>query len=340
MVDEMKKLLHPKVVIPVILSVAILAGLLFFGNIKKVITLMEGFAHLYLLWFVMLMVVYEVVRGVQWHYLLQSMGIRVPLRSQIFAYAVGEVTKSIPVGNYFQNYILQEVEGTDFARSSAATTFIILIEVFVSLMGLAIIGLGAWSSWLRPVILIGLPVFGFIAWAAHAWQVHPRTPQWVKEHKTLLQALNAFKKFRDGAATLFRPQVVGIAVLLGAIYVIVGASALYLVLRGLGIGGVSLWQAWAVYFFSLAFSLIVPLPMDIGATEISGVGAFLAVGMSKSNAVGAMLVNRALSLGSAIAIALVVMLILHDQFRAALRSRPSPRRAEAPQEPAKAVDRA
>src|SRR5919201_1218868 len=337
MVDEMKKLLHPKVVIPVILSVAVLAGLLFFGNIRQVIRLMEGFAHLYLLWFVMLMVVYEVVRGMQWHYLLQSMDIRVPLRAQIFAYAVGEVTKSIPVGNYFQNYILQEAEGTDFARSSAATTFIILIEVFVSLMGVAIIGLGAWSSWLRPVILIGLPVFGFIAWAAHARHNYPRTPQWVKEHKFLLQALDAFKKFREGAAVLFRPHVVGIAVLLGAIYVIVGASALYLVLRGLGIGGVSFWQAWAVYFFSLAFSLIVPVPMDIGATEISGVGAVLAVGLSKSDAVGAMLVNRALSLGSAITIALVIMMILHDQFRAALRS---PRRAEAAKAAAKAADRA
>jgi uncharacterized membrane protein YbhN (UPF0104 family) len=336
MVDEMKKLLHPKVVIPVILSFAVLAGLLFFGNIEQVIRLMEGFAHLYLLWFVILMVVYEVVRGVQWHYLLQSMDIRVPLRAQIFAYAVGEVTKSIPVGNYFQNYVLQEAEGTDFARSSAATTFIILIEVFVSLMGVAIIGLGAWSSWLRPVILIGLPVFGFIAWAAHAWHVHPRTPQWVKEHKSLLQALDAFKKFREGATALFRPHVVGIAVLLGAIYVIVGASALYLVVRGLGIGGVSLWQVWAVYFFSLAFSLIIPVPMDIGATEISGVGAFLAVAMSKSDAVGAMLVNRALSLGSAIVIALVLMMILHDQFRAALRSPQSARRAEA----AKAADRA
>jgi uncharacterized membrane protein YbhN (UPF0104 family) len=340
MVDEMKKLLRPKVVIPVILSVAVLAGLLFFGDIRQVIKLMEGFEHLYLLWFVILMVVYEVVRGVQWHYLLQSMGIRVPLRAQIFAYAVGEVTKSIPVGNYFQNYILQEAEGTDFARSSAATTFIILIEAFVSLMGVAIIGLADWSSWLRPLILIGLPVFGFIAWAGHAWQAHPRTPPWVKEHRFLLQALEAFRRFREGAAALFRPHIVGIAVLLGAIYVIVGASSLYLVVRGLGIGSMSLWQVWAVYFFSLAFSLIFPLPMDIGATEISGVGAFLAVGLSKLDAVGAMLVNRALSLGSAIAIALVVILILHGQFRAALQPRPSPRRSEAAKEPAEAADRA
>jgi hypothetical protein len=58
--------------------------------------------------------------------------------------------------------------------------------------------------------------------------------------------------------------------------------------------------------------------------------------MSKGDAVGAMLVNRALSFGSAIAIALVLLVILHDQFRAALRSPQSPRQAE----PAKAADRA
>ena len=53
MVDEMpalRKLLRPKVVIPVILSVAVLAALLFFGNIKRVIGLMEGFDRLYLVW--------------------------------------------------------------------------------------------------------------------------------------------------------------------------------------------------------------------------------------------------------------------------------------------------
>src|SRR5437660_2085895 len=122
MVDEMKKLLRPKVVIPVILSVAVLGALLFFGDIRKVLRLMEGFQRIYLIWFLILMVAYEVVRGWQWHYLLQSMGIRVPLRAQIFAFAAGEVTKSVPIGNYFQNYILQQAEGTDFGLSSAATT--------------------------------------------------------------------------------------------------------------------------------------------------------------------------------------------------------------------------
>ena len=339
---KLQQILRPKVVIPVLLSVAVVAGLLLFGNVGQVIHLMEAFNRLYLLWFVVLMAVYEAVRGIQWHFLLKSMGIRVPVRAQVFSYAVGEMTKSIPIGNYVQNYILQQAEGTDFARSSAATTLVVLIEVFVSLMGVAVIGLGAWSDWLRTVILIGLPVFGFSVWTVHDWQAHPRAPRWVKEHKVLLKAIAEIKQFRAGAAALFHARIVGLAVLLGATYVIVAASALYLVVRGLGIGNVSLFQVWAVYFFSLAFSLIFPLPMDIGTNELSGVGALLALGLSKGDAVGAMLINRALSLGSAAVMAIVAMIVLHDQFRAALQARKSSassQRPQVPKEASQAADR-
>jgi len=75
--------------------------------------------------------------------------------------------------------------------------------------------------------------------------------------------------------------------------------------------------------FSLAFSLIVPIPVDIGVLEVSGVGAFLAIGIQggKSAAVGAVLINRVLSIIASLAIAALVMLIFHGEFRAVLRGR-------------------
>jgi hypothetical protein len=82
--------------------------------------------------------------------------------------------------------------------------------------------------------------------------------------------------------------------------------------------------------------------MDIGPSELSGVGAFLAVGLSKGDAVGAMLINRALGLGTAAALAIVAMIVLRDQLRAALQTRQSSassQRAQAPQEASQAVDR-
>lgn len=314
----MKTLLQPKFLIPVVLSVAIIVALLAFSDLKKVLALMEAFQRVYLLYFLLLMVGYEVVRGVQWHFLLKGLDIHVPVRTQIFTFAAGEVTKSMPIGNYFQNYLLQQSKGTDFGLSSAATTIIILIEVAVSLVGVVILGLGSWTGWIRPVILIGLAVFLAGGWAYHRFHHSGRAPSWIAEHQMMRKVMDEFNQFRQGAAALLRPAVLGPASLLGAIYLLIGGVALYVVVVGLGIGHLSLPQVLSVYFFSLAFSLIIPIPVDIGILEVSGVGALMAHGLDRNPAVSAMLINRVLNIGASLAIALIAMVILHDEFRAAL----------------------
>ncbi len=318
----MKTLLQPKVLIPLILSVALLVALLAFVDLKKVVALIEGFQKIYLLWFLLLMVAYEVVRSAQWYFLLHALDIRVPLRTQIFAFAGGEVTKSMPIGNYFQNYLLQQSKGSDFGRTSAATTVIIILEVVVSLTGVVILGLGSWTPWLRPVIILGTAAFLLAAWAYHRFHQHARTPRWIREHKAMRKAMDEFKELRTGAADLFHPRVLLIAVILSAAYLLIAGAGLYIVVWGLGIGGASLTETLAVYFFSLAFSLIFPIPVDVGVLEVSGVGAFLAIGIQggKNAAVGAMLINRVLSIIASLAIAALVMLIFHGEFRAVLRS--------------------
>lgn len=325
----MKKLLRPRILVPVLLSVAILAALVvLFTDPKKLVALMEGFLKIDLLYFLLLMVGYEVVRGVQWHYLLTAMGIHVPIRTQIFVFAAGEITKSLPIGNYFQNYLLQQSKGTDFGRSSAATTVIILTEVAVSLLGVIILGLGTWTGWLRPLIVIGVAAFLLLAWAYHRWHRSGRAPRWMRQHKAMRKVIEEFKQFREGAVDLFHPRIIVIETLFSAAYLMIAGAALFIVVRGLDIGTVTFWQVLSVYFFSLAFSLIFPLPVDIGVIEVSAVGAFLAVGVSKNSAVGAVLINRVLSIGSAFAIALIVLIVLHGEFRAALRpqaSRPAER---------------
>ena len=57
--------------------------------------------------------------------------------------------------------------------------------------------------------------------------------------------------------------------------------------------------------------------------EVSGVGAFLAIGIQggKSAAVGAVLINRALSIIASLVTAALVMLIFRGEFRAAPRGR-------------------
>src|SRR5690242_4749808 len=157
--DAMKRLLRPSIVIPVVLGAALVVAFLTIADVRKVFALALGFQRAYLLYFFLLMLVYTLVRGVQWHYLLDRLDIRAPVRSQVFAFAVGEITKSLPIGNYFQNYLLKLSQGTSFARSAVATTVILATEVAVSLAALLALGLGDWSGWLRPAILIGTAAF-------------------------------------------------------------------------------------------------------------------------------------------------------------------------------------
>jgi len=78
----------------------------------------------------------------------------VPFNARLFSFAGGEATRFLPIGNYFENYLLTAAEGVDFGFSSAVTTVTVLLEVAVSLTGLVILGLGNWW-WIRPLILLG-----------------------------------------------------------------------------------------------------------------------------------------------------------------------------------------
>ena len=313
------KALRPTVVIPLALSAAVLAALLAISNPAQVVAVMQRVQYRYLLYIFGLTVAYEALRCTQWSVLLRAMGIHVPVRTQVLSFLGGEVTETLPVGTYFRNYLLCRSEGTAFGLSSVATTLSIVSEVFICLAGLVILGLGAWSSWLRPIIVLGVAIFLVLVWAIRRSADRVAAPRWLSGRVGFQRVVHELEQFRTGAVALWHPRVLVVQSTLGALYLIVGGAALYLVVQGLGISHVTVWQALAVYFFSLAFHLISPTSMDIGVIELGGVAALVAVGVAEASAVGAMLIYRVLRIGFPLAIALVGLAILHDELRAALR---------------------
>jgi uncharacterized membrane protein YbhN (UPF0104 family) len=319
-----------RVVLLFLLSLAVIGALLWFGDIKKVGYLIAHFQRIYFLWFLLLMVAHEALRTALWVYLLRALCIDVPLRTAVFAFAAGEAAKFLPTGAYFQNFLLQRSRDVDFGRSSAATTYIIVSEIVAALATLALIGLGPWTIWLRPLILAGVPFFGLIAWGLARWHAHPHAPRRLKEHRTLCKALEEFRRFRQGAAALFHPRIVAITLLLSAAYVITAAATLYIVFPAIG-ASVSFGQALAAYCFGLAFYLV------LGSLEAASVAAFIVVGGAaiKSDAVTAIVINRGLTLGGTLVLALIAMAVLHPEFRAVLwpeesaQGAPASQRAEA-----------
>ena len=306
----------PSVFIPIVLSVALVVALLSFSDLKKVLALMAGFQRLYLLYYLLLMVAYEAVRGVQWHYSLKRLDLRIPLTTQIFAFALSEVTKVLPIGNYFQNYVLQQSKGADFGETSAATTLIILEEIVVSLAGVVILGLGAWTGWVRAVVLVGSAIAIAVIWLLVRFHPEGHRPDWVQRRKGFRKIADEFANFREGAVNLMHPRAIAVTLALSATYLVIGAAALYVVVLGLGVTNATFTETLAVYFFSLAVALMLPIPVDIGVIEVSGLGAFIAVGVNRNAALGAVFANRILSILASIAIAAVIVLILHKEVRA------------------------
>jgi len=145
--------------------------------------------------------------------------------------------------------------------------------------------------------------------------------------------LEGLAHFRTGAAALLRPRILASVFALGALYLVVAGVGLYVIEQGLGIGGMTIGEALAVYFFSLATGLIIPIPVDLGLTEVSGIGALLALLVSRNDAVSVMLLNRVLSTLAALVIALVAALFMREEFRAVLRDRPR-RRVPTPRQAA------
>jgi uncharacterized membrane protein YbhN (UPF0104 family) len=118
--------------------------------------------------------------------------------------------------------------------------------------------------------------------------------------------------------------VLALAAPLGALYLLLGGSTLYLIARSLGLDGLPWSDILAVYFFSLAAGLILPVPVDIGVTEVSAVGAFLALGVGMPTAVSAVLLLRALSLAVALLVAVGTMGVLRAETCRLLGGRPCP----------------
>ena len=318
----MKGLLRPRVLLPLALSISLLGALLGFANVQRLATFVVAFHAASIVPIVLLLAAYEAIRGVQWWYLLRRVELDPPPRALVFAYALGEITKYSPIGNYVPNYVLARTRRVDFGLSSAATTFIPLNEVAICLVGLVILGLGAWTAWLRPLIVFGLIGFFLLLYIVSRFHMHPSAPGWLRRRGPILQEL---RNFREGAKDILHPRVLAITAVTAVVYMLIAGAAFYLVLQGLGLSQLSYTVALAVYFFSLGFSLIVPLPTDIGSLELSGTGALLVLGVRRHEAVGAMFLNRVFTLGVAILLAAIVAGLFRDQLASAFSERRRPR---------------
>jgi uncharacterized membrane protein YbhN (UPF0104 family) len=310
----LQPLRSPRAIAGMVSGAIALALLLSFADIRKVGDAFQHFPPILIPIIFGLILAREAVRVVEWRYLLGALGKRPTARHSIITLLGGDASQILPAGIYFQNYLLQQTEGTAISTSLAATLAMQLLEAAVALIALAAIGVPGWS-WLRLVVVV--VTAGYILFLVLVSR--PLVVDWLEEHSRGKRfagwLMDQLAHFLAGLECLMRPGVVLRASLLTASYLFFTIAAFYVTVQAYGLQNVSPGAAAAVYAFVLTVVILVPLPSDLGLSEGSGVGILLAYGVPLAQGLTIMLINRFAVLLFVEIITGVVLVIFRGELR-------------------------
>lgn len=314
----MKLALSPRVVVPTVFGVGVIVFLLGYADVGRVARAASTFHPMYLLLILLLTLGYEALRAAQWHYFLRVLDPGETRQASLMSYMGGEITKVLPGGQYFQTYLLRQARGVPIACSVAATTIIIWLEAVVCLAVIAILGVERWA-WVRPVALVLLAGVALVVTALRRRSLSPRLVRLARRHQRLRPFWAWYDEFAGCANELLHGRTLAVAATLSAGYIAIAAAGLWAISAALGLSGVGPLQALVVYCFALGVGLIIPIPIDLGLTEFSGLTALIAFGVTRADALTVMLIQRVLSTVLTAIIAMVSLTALRRQVVAALR---------------------
>lgn len=310
---------HANVVLPAIVGAGLLAYVASLASAPKNAAAL--WAAIKQVWWIVLLLTfpYLVARLYVWNDLMRELGVRVPFRQALLAFAGGEMTKSLPGGIYVENYLLKRLTHMDekrTVRSSAATTAILGLEATLALLVVLVVGIPGvpWVRWgLLVVVGVWLVLIAGLWWLIHLGaERSARLPGWLAHVRR-----DAAEFLKDGRALLRWRTVRNLGPT--ALYMFIYAVDLYFIIRALGLPRLGWVAVVTVYAAMVLAVILVPIPTEIGIAEISALGALTAFGVGHNQAAVVALSLRILATGATILVSGVVFLALRGELREAER---------------------
>jgi uncharacterized membrane protein YbhN (UPF0104 family) len=261
---------------------------------------------------VLLAIPYFGLRALTWHLLLQQVGVRASRRHTLAAFCAGELTKSLPLGAYLESYAIARLERLgerDLVSAAVATTGLDVSIGVITFLAAMITGLPG-NDWFRPLML-GI---------AGAWiVVYLVTWLWIRSRKSVGALARILDEVADAARQLVRPPLLRPVATTGA-YLAIYVLVLWMILDALGLGRFGIGAAIVTVVITSLVNVILPIPIELGITEISGVGVLSSVGVEPNEAAVVMLGYRLATTG---ALSIVVLTVLAHLRGAYLGTDPS-----------------
>jgi uncharacterized membrane protein YbhN (UPF0104 family) len=255
------------------------------------------------------------LRALTWHLLLRLVGVHAPPRETLAAFCAGEISKSLPLGVYLETYVLARLQGLkerEIVGAAVATTGLDVMTGTVTFLAAMAIGLpqNPWFRWLLVAIAgAWIVVYGAV-WVVVRW--------WQREQREVRSnlgraILRVLGEAVEGAVRLIRPAVVR-PLLTTATYLLLYVLVLWLVLDALGFGSLGVGAALTVVVITSLANVMLPIPIELGITEITGVGILGAFGVDARDAAIIMLGYRVVTTGALTLVILAAMTTVRGAF--------------------------
>jgi uncharacterized membrane protein YbhN (UPF0104 family) len=254
----------------------------------------------------LLAIPYFALRALTWRLLLRQVGVTPPLRQTLAAFSAGEVTKSLPLGAYLESYAIARIEQLGarvLVAAAAATTGLDIATGVVTFVAAMVVGVPG-NDWVR-LTLLGIAGAWIVLYLAIWLGI-----RWRRPANALGRILAEVVEAARGLASpsLLRPVASTAAYL--AIYIVV----LWLILDALGLGRLGVGAAVSTVVMTSLVNVILPIPIELGITEISGVGILSSFGIEPREAAVVMLGYRLATTGSLTIVVLTTMAYLRGAY--------------------------
>lgn len=284
-----KHRLRLQTLIPVLLSLALLAAAFSLANFSQVFARWVHIPWQTLPLVLALAGLYLALKGWQFALMLRAIGLRPHWQALLLAFSIGEMTVSLPFGVYSQNYILQRAAGTPAARSTTVTTMMLVFELGIALAMLALFGIPGWPE-LRPIAL-SILILGSIGFGA--FHRSKRLVSWVVD---LLPGGDRSRIGQIGRIFLERlqalpaPRIAIPNLLITLFYLLALEIAFYILGQRVSDSDLLFVQSLTIYLFALLVALLIGgLLSQIGVIEMAGLGAAKAWGIAPTDGLSMLL---------------------------------------------------
>ncbi|HEX5962031.1 MAG TPA: lysylphosphatidylglycerol synthase domain-containing protein [Rhodanobacteraceae bacterium] len=282
-------LLRPQVILPVLLAVALLVFAFSLGDIHNVIGRV-GKLPIPVLWISLLSAAcYLACKAAQLKLMLTQIDVDIPARPFWLAFAVGELTVTLPLGMFSQNWVLSASRRVHIGRSSAATVMMVLAEVAVVFLFLAVVGIPGWRD-TRPFAVALLAATGLLLAGLMLFEHKARAMVTRLRRRWARRGAEAGLETLRGLRKLSTPLLLAVSIALAAVYLGALTFAFWIVGRGMDVHHLDYLTATTIYMFSLAIILVgAGLFSQIGTVELLGMLAARAWGIGYTDGLAMML---------------------------------------------------